>query len=287
MRYALLPLLALALAACGGATAPAAGTLAVAASIYPAAYLAERVGGDAVMVTRLVPDGAEAHDYEPSPSDLRALAGASLLVLNGLGLEPWVERAQASLGADAPVSVTLAGDAASDDSHVWLDPLTVQAMTERLRVAFAAAAPEHADAFAANAAALVADLDVLHAEFTGGLASCRLRVFVTSHAAYGHLAARYGLEQQAIAGLTPEAEPSPARLAELTDMMREQGIGLVLVEPLHEGGAADVLAAEVGASLRAVHPLESVIEPERTAFGDYLGMMRDNLAALREALECA
>jgi zinc transport system substrate-binding protein len=299
MKRALLPLLALALAACGGPAVSAPDTLRVAASIYPAAYLAERVGGDAVTVSRLIPDGAEAHDFEPSPSHLRTLADADLLVLNGLGLEPWVERALASLGADAPASVTLAGEAdeahteddghghSGADPHVWLDPLEAIAMAERARAALTSAAPEHAPAFTANAAALTADLEALHAAFTAGLADCRLSTFVTSHAAYGHLAERYGLEQRSVVGLTPEAEPSPAHLAELTGLMRTQGIGLVLVEPLHQGGAADVLAAEVGASVRTVHPLESVSEVERAAFGDYLGLMRENLAALRAALECA
>ncbi len=298
MKCALLPLLALALAACGSPAVSAPDTLQVAASIYPAAYLAERVGGDAVTVSRLIPDGAEAHDFEPSPSHLRTLTDANLLVLNGLGLEPWVERALASLGADAPASVTLAGELdhehADDDRghdgvdpHAWLDPLEAIAMTERARAALTSAAPEHAATFAANAAALTADLEALHAAFTAGLADCRLSTFVTSHAAYGHLAERYGLEQRSVAGLNPEAEPSPAHLAELTGMIRAQGIGLVLVEPLHQGGAADVLAAEVGASVRTVHPLESVSDGERAAFRDYLGLMRENLAALREALECA
>jgi zinc transport system substrate-binding protein len=360
-NWPLFPVLALtlALAACAPAATPAPDALRVAASIYPVAYLAERVGGDVVDVTRLIPDGAEAHDFEPSPSHLRTLADADLLVMNGLGLEPWVERAQASLGADAPASVALAGelddehvddDHADDehaddehaddehaddehaddehaddehaddehaddehaddehaddehaddehadddhghdhggvDPHVWLDPLEAIAMTERLRDALTSAAPEHAEAFAANAAALTADLEALHAEFTAGLADCRLRVFVTSHAAYGHLAERYGLEQRSIAGLTTEGEPSAAHLADLTDLMRAQGIGLVLVEPLHEGGEADVLAAETGAALRTVHPLESVTGAERAAYGDYLGLMRDNLAALRAALGC-
>ncbi len=173
------------------------------------------------------------------------------------------------------------------DPHVWNDPLRAARQAERLADALIEADPEGADFYRANLAALTADLRVLHADFEAGLASCRHRQFITSHAAYGYLAARYGLEQTSLAGLSPDAEPTAGRLAEITDLIRETGIGAVLVEPLLSGASESALAQEAGVRQLPIHPLGSVTPAELAEHGGFIGLMRDTLNSLRIALECA
>ena len=157
---------------------------------------------------------------------------------------------------------------------------------ERIRDAFITVDAANADAYRRNADELMAELAEVDQEFTEGLDACTHEHFVTSHAAYGYLAAQYGLEQIALAGFSPEVDPSPQRLASVTDRVTALGLGHVLVEPVLSDRLAQTVARETGIELRAIHAIESVTPSELQAHGDYLGLMRDNLAALRIALEC-
>ncbi|MXW31163.1 MAG: zinc ABC transporter substrate-binding protein, partial [Chloroflexi bacterium] len=125
------------------------------------------------------------------------------------------------------------------------------------------------------------------AEFEAGLSSCVHREFVTSHAAYGYLALAYDLEQVPVAGLSPDAEPSPQRLASIADRINDLGLGAILVEPVLSGSYEQVLAAETGASIYTIHPMDGITQAELDEHGDYFGLMRDNLKSLRAAMECS
>ena len=356
---------------------PTAEPLLVVTSIYPMQFFAERIAGERAEVFNLVPPGVEAHAFEPTPSDLRRLANANVIAMNGLEMEPWLERAIVALGNDVKAIVVEAaseegalpfvedahdhghgdeeeeghddhededehgdeddhgheeeghdedehgdeeehghdedehgdeddhghededghddhGDEGEDDHghglldpHLWNDPLRAIDQAEAIAGALIEADPNGADFYRANLASLTADLRALHADFETGLASCRHTEFITSHAAYGYLAARYGLEQAAIAGLAPDAEPTAGRLAELTDLLRETGIGAVLVEPVLSGANESALAREAGVQQLPIHALGSVTAEELAEHGDFIGIMRDTLASLRIALECA
>ncbi|MYB84099.1 MAG: zinc ABC transporter substrate-binding protein, partial [Chloroflexi bacterium] len=173
------------------------------------------------------------------------------------------------------------------DPHFWLDPLLAITQAERIAEALIEADPEGADVYRANLATLSSELRALHAEFEAGLSSCVHREFVTSHAAYGYLAAAYGLEQVPIAGLSPEAEPSPQRLAAIADRIKDLGITAVLLEPVLSGENERTLADETGAGIYQIHAIESVTQTELDEHRDYLGLMRDNLKSLRAAMECS
>ena len=173
------------------------------------------------------------------------------------------------------------------DPHVWLDPTYAVLQAEAIRDALATIDSANRERYHDNAAALIADLRTLHDEFTSGLASCRHDTFITSHAAYGYLAARYGLEQEGISGLTTTAEPSPQRLAEIVEEVKADGLGYVLVEPIVGDRLAQTVRRETGVELAPIHAIESVTQSEFDEHGDYMGLMRDNLASLRLALECA
>jgi zinc transport system substrate-binding protein len=297
------PSVVLVVTACGGANdqqgSNALDRIPVVATIYPMAYFAQRVGGDGVRVVSLVKPGVEAHAFEPTAGDLQQLADAQVIVTNGAGLEPWLDRALEALGGQRRGIVVEASDPAlaeaatarrlddgEIDPHLWLDPLLAIDQANRIRDALAAADPDGAASYGVNAAALEADLLFLDELFADSLSSCRRRHFVTTHAAYGYLAERYALEQVPISGLSPEAEPSARELARLIELVDGLDLRFVLAEPALPLRLAETVAAESGLAILPIHQMESVTRDELAAHGDYLGLMRANLASLVTALEC-
>ena len=308
----MLALLAIVASGCGGTDndTPEEGRFTIVTTIYPLLYFADRIAGPDVDVLALIGSGVEAHTFEPTPADIQLLASADLIVANGLDLEPWLDRAIDALG-DSAVPVVEAANvdgvrqqadedhqqadedhqqADEDhrwDPHLWLDPVLAAAQVERLRDALVVADPDATDTYVANAADLLADLTSLDALYASRLADCAQRHFVTTHAAYGYVADRYGLQQIAIAGLTPESEPSPRDLADLVERVRALDLTHVLVEPSLSSRVAETLAAETNLDLLPIHQLESVTPDELADHGDYLGLMRANLDSLTTALGCA
>jgi zinc transport system substrate-binding protein len=271
---------AAALAGCGdGSPASDAGRRDVAAGFYPLAFAAEQIGGDRVAVTNLTPAGAEPHDLEISPADVAAIRDADLVLLLGRGFQPQLEDA-AGEGEnvvhllDTPGLHLLPGE----DPHVWLDP--VRYATVAGRIAAALDEPAAADA-------LVARLQALDGEYRRGLAGCERHELVTSHEAFGYLADRYGLEQIAVAGLSPEAEIDPGRLEEVIDVVRASGATTVFVEPLVSPRIAETVARETGAKTAVLDPVEGLTEEGAARGEDYFSLMRRNLEALREGLGCS
>ena len=272
------------------AAPPPANRLTVVATFYPLWEFTRQVGGDRVEVVSLVPPGVEPHDWEPSPPDLALSRGARLLIYNGAGLEPWVgkllkERTDKALSeVSATEGLPLRGT--PPDPHVWLDPILAQSQVEAIRAGLAKADPAHAAAYEANARAFTAKLADLHREFEQGLAGCARRQIITSHAAFGYLAARYRLELVSITGLAPEAEPSPAELARLVSFARRSRARYIFFETLVSPKLAEALARDVGARTLILNPVEGLTKDEAAAGKEYLSLMRENLRNLREGLGC-
>jgi zinc transport system substrate-binding protein len=290
------------LAGCGGSGDEAGeGTRAVAAAFYPLAWAVERVGGDSVAVTNLTPPGAEPHDIELSARDVERIRDADLVVYVGEGFQPGVEEAAQDANGttiDALEGLTLTpstvgheheGETAEEhaehdgrepdglDPHVWLDPMRFARIVERLGGELGAEA---------RAFGVAGDLRALDREFRSGLADCERREIVTSHAAFGYLAARYRLKQIPITGLEPEAEPSAQELERVVDEIREHGATTVFFETLVSPRLAETVARESGAETAVLNPIEGLTEDQLAAGEDYFSVMRDNLAALRTALGC-
>ncbi|HXG76952.1 MAG TPA: metal ABC transporter substrate-binding protein [Gaiellaceae bacterium] len=242
------------------------------AAFYPLAWAAQQVAGPGARVTDLTPAGAEPHDLELSPRDVERVQDADLVVYAGGGFQPAVEEAVA--GRAGP-SYDVARGAA--DPHVWLDPLRFAAVVEELAERLGRAG---------SAYGVVRRLRRLHGEYRRGLARCERRTIVTVHAAFGHLARRYGLVQLALAGRAPEAEPGPRELERLVRAIQDAGATTVFAEPLVSDRLARTVAREAGARVAVLDPLEGLSEERRAAGADYVSVMRDNLAALREALGC-
>ena len=169
------------------------------------------------------------------------------------------------------------------DPHFWLDPTRLAGVAHQVADALSAIDPDHAQTYAANAADLVEDLTGLDEEYSTALASCSQQVIVVSHEAYGYLATRYGFDQVGIAGLDPENEPSPARLQEIAQVIRSEGVGTIFTESLVNPHVAEALAHELDITVQRLDPLETLTDPD----ADYLSVMRHNLTALTTALECA
>jgi zinc transport system substrate-binding protein len=248
------------------------------ASFYPLAFAAEQVGGPGLDVENLTPPGAEPHDLELSPIDAAALRDARLVLLLGDGFQPQLE--DAAGGGDNVLRLldTPGLDVLPNgDPHVWLDPLRYARIVMRIGEALGR---EQA------AAQLVSRLRELDAEYRSGLADCARHEIVTSHEAFAYLAQRYGLEQIPITGLSPEAEPQPADLAHVVQLVEERGVTTIYYETLVSPRIAETVARETGATTAVLDPIEGLTKDEIAAGDDYFTRMRANLRALEEGLGC-
>jgi zinc transport system substrate-binding protein len=271
------------------------GRLEVVAGFYPLAEAAMKVGGGLVTVENLTPPGVEPHDLELVPQQIADIQEADVVLYLGHGFAPAVE--QGVNGASGTVVDLLDGmplhamaaegePGPATDPHVWLDPVLYRRMVGRVEATFARARPDDAATFQKNATAFEDQLTELDDEYRRGLTGCARTVIVTSHAAFGYLAGRYGLVQEAIAGISPEAEPSAQRLADLAALVKRDGVTTIFTEELVSPRVAETLANEVGVTTAVLNPLEGLTKQETAAGEDYLSVMRTNLKTLETALGC-
>ncbi|WSC84575.1 metal ABC transporter substrate-binding protein [Streptosporangium sp. NBC_01756] len=292
-------------AACGSGSADTAqpggapgGKTNITAAMYPLQWLAERVGGPDATVTGLTKPGVEPHDLELTPLQVAGLQETTLVAYIK-GVQPAVDEAVAQHAAgrdfDAATTVTTLPAVAGEehegeepghgpgyDPHLWLDPSRFATVATKLGERLATADPAHAQGYRERAAATVADLNALDGELAQGLSTCGSQAIVTSHTAFGYLADRYKLRQVGVSGLNPDAEPSPARIAEVVKVSKQEKVTTIFTETLVSPKVAEVLAQEVGAKTAVLDPVES-----QPASGDYLSAMRQNLTALQAALGCS
>ena len=282
MKFILILILALTFpglaVGCGGSDGHSSTRETVVASFYPLAFAAEQVGGEAVSVENLTPPGAEPHDLEVSPSDVSEIKSADLVLLLGHGFQPQLEDAAGS----GPEVVALLDTPALDlhpdgDPHVWLDPIRYMKIVDRIGVVLRRAAA---------VSRLLARLRKLDKDYRRGLADCARRDIVTSHEAFAYLAERYGLNQIAVTGLNPEAEPTPQALQQTVDVVRASDATIVYFERLVSPRLAETVARETGTKTAVLDPIEGLTDTERKQGADYFTLMRANLRALQAGLGC-
>ena len=286
------------LAGCGG-SAGEDGDLRAVAAFYPLAWVTEQVAGDGWNVDNLTQPGQEPHDLDLTIVQTAALEEAGLIVLEH-GFQPAVDAA--AEGADSPVvdaaavvELREAGhhdeseeehadhDHGDLDPHFWLDPLLMADLGDAVADGLAEVDPDGATTYADNAAALRTELEALDREYSDGLAACERTTTVVSHDAFGYLA-RFGLDLEPIAGLSPDAEPTAADLGRLQSLIASDGVTTVFSERLVSPKMADTLADDVGVTSAVLDPIEGL--SDETADEDYLSLMGENLDALRKANAC-
>lgn len=304
---AVLLTLALATAGCSAFADDGTSGVQVAAAFYPLQYVAERVAGDHADVENLTTPGKEPHDLEPTIKETATIALADLVV-HERGLQPAIDDAiDQNAGGYVVDAAQVVGlepfgfeghdDHEADDGHdhdhegidgdldphFWLDPMRMATLGDAVADALSDVDPDHAADYAANAASLRTDLEALDASYTTGLADCERHTIVVSHDAFGYLA-EYGVEVAPVAGLSPDAEPTPADLADLQQLITDDGITTVFGERLASPRLTQSLADDMGVKTAVLDPIEGLTD--QTTDDDYLSLMRQNLAAIQEANGC-
>ena len=269
-----------------GARTGTSGRIEVVASAHPLAWAARAVGGDRVRVTDLTPPGVEPHDLELTTRDRDRIDRADVVLVVGGGFQPAVEAAAARRGDRSGPTVVLTDVLPGDDPHLWLDPVVWADAVSVVEQALTTADPAGATGFAERADAVRADLAALDAAYAEGLADCRHRLVVTVHDAFSRTAARYDLSTASLLGRVPDGEADARTFADLADRMERAGVTTVFTEPLAAPDLARTLAREGGARVAVLDPAESQTAAQRRRGEDYPEVMRQNLRALRRALDC-
>ncbi|WP_003540542.1 metal ABC transporter substrate-binding protein [Desulfotomaculum nigrificans] len=285
-----------------GAAKPTAQTggkkIRVYTSIYPMYDFASQVGRDRIEIKNIVPPGGEPHEWEPTPRDIAEISKADVLIFSGAGMESWRDKVLDTIDksrvivVDASQGVPLIqGQKPNDehtgsatDPHIWLDPLNAKIIVDNITAGLIKADPQNKDFYQANAANYQKELDKLHSEYRTGLKQVQIKEFITSHAAFGYLAKRYGLKQVAVRGLSPEIEPSPADMAAVVKLAREKNIKYIFFEKLVSPKVSQTIANELKAQTLLLDPMGGMTEQDIKEGHGYLYIMRQNLKNLKLAL---
>jgi zinc/manganese transport system substrate-binding protein len=280
------------------ALADAAERLPVIASFSILGDMVGRLGGDRVEVTSLVGPDGDAHVYEPTPDDVRRLAAARLVVVNGLGFEGWLERLVGASGYVGPTVVASNGvaprqmledeDGAAHevtDPHAWQDLANGLRYVDNIEAGLIAADPDGRDAYAANAEHYRAELKALDAEVRTGLAviPAERRKIITSHDAFCYFGAAYGLDLIAPEGISTDAEASAADVAKIIRQIKAEAIPAVFLENVQDPRLMDEIAAETQAAIGGALYSDALSPPDGPA-ATYVKMFRSNVATLTAAL---
>ena len=285
-------LAALLVVGCSGSAtdrATGGGELRVVATTTQVADLAANVGGDRVRVTSLLKPGIDAHDYEPSPADIDALAHADLVLENGVGLEEWLRDTIESSGYDGPVVDTSQGVAlrqvdGEPDPHIWQSPRNAQRMAANIERGLAAADPADAASYDASLTAYTRELRALDAEVERQIDSLASKKVVTNHDAFGYYLDRYGLELagSVIPSFDSSAELSGRDIRDLVARIRAARVRAIFSETTLPPRAAETIAREAG--VRVVTGSDALygdsLGPPGSDGDTYLKMIRHNTATI-------
>ena len=279
--------------------------LQIVTSFYPMYDFTQNVAGDNAEVSVLMKAGTEPHDYEPSAKDIAKIADSDVFVYNSKEMETWISSVLTNIDTKKTVVVDasqgidlLEGNHSDDeteaeheghshahDPHIWLDPVLAQKQVDTIKEGIIKADTKNKETYEKNALAYKEKLAALNEKFEMGLKNAENRTFVTQHAAFAYLANRYDLEQVAIAGLSPDQEPSPAKLAELNDFIKENNIKIIYFAETASPKIAKTVANETGAKLEVLSPIEGITQEEQEKGVDYIKVMEKNLEALEKAIK--
>ncbi len=270
--------------------------LQVVASFYPLYFFASQIGGDKVQVINITPAGIEPHDYEPKAQDMAKIENSSLLVLNGGGLESWGKNIETNINPERTKILTV-GDGLlnrqitengkeSIDPHIWLSPEVSKKIVDKITESFIEVDSMNKDYYLSNANILKEKLSNLDLSYKQGLSNCTEKNIITSHTAFGYLAATYGFNQISIAGLSPDAEPSTKQLVDILKFAKLNNVKYIFFESLVNPKLSETIANEIGAQTMVLNPIEGLTQSELSKGKDYFTEMQNNLLNLEIALQC-
>ncbi len=269
-------------------------------SVYTSFYtmydFTKKIGGDKINLTNLTPAGIEPHEWELTPRDIANLEKANLLIYNGAGMEIWTEKVLKTLDNKKLIAVETAknlkllenDDQVGDlkyDPHVWLNPILAKSQMEAIKNALVTADPANKNYYEKNYTDNVKKLDDLDKEYKESIAKFTKKDIIVAHKAFGYITDTYGLNQIAIEGLNADSEPTPAKMAEITEFAKANNVKYIFFEELISPKVAETIAKGVGAKTAMLNPLEGLKEEDIQAGKDYFSVMRENLEALKKALQ--
>jgi zinc transport system substrate-binding protein len=274
------------------------------ASFYPLYEFASRIVGDRAEVSSLVPAGIEPHDWEPTAEDISRGHSADVLVINGAGFERWADDMKAKVIADTSEGIEFdykeekepgdedhghggAAVVVGVNPHIWLDPMLAKHQIDKIRNVMARSDPANADYYNQNADRFSAELDSLDAFIRSELANCDKSDFIAFHDAFTHFSERYGLRQHSIHGVSPEGEILPQTIQQIIKLANELDINVIYSEDLIDSRLADTIANEIpNGKVLVLSPIEGIDKEEQAAGIGYIDKMKQNIANLKEGLEC-
>ncbi len=279
------------------------GMLKVYTSFYPYYDFAKKIGGDRIELHTIIPIGVEPHSFEPSSKIIAQLEQADVFIYNGVHMEPWIEKVLSLLEGkniyfvDAGRSVELISydekhgnnnngehHHGEYDPHIWVDPINAIHISEEIKNAFLETDNENSDIYEKNFDSFKKELEGLDTALREGLKGAVGRKIIVSHSAFGYLAKRYDIEQIAVAGVSPHAEPSPKRLAQLIKIAKDNKINYILLESLTSVKTAEILAEEAGLEVLTLYIVEGLTEEQKNNGEDYISLMYKNIETLKKAL---
>ncbi|MBD3918668.1 zinc ABC transporter substrate-binding protein [Paenibacillus sp. PR3] len=307
-RYALIMIAAIALllSGCGSSASSklSADKTNVVTSFYPLYYLASEIGGDYANVINLIPTGVEPHDWSPKSRDLDTAANAQLLLYNGAGLEGWIDDfleglpkgSQLMTGAMSDGISLLDADSEEAhedhdhgdldvDPHTWVSPKSMLVMADNVKQMLIKADAAHEEQFRANYEKVAEQLKTLDEQYTRELGAVKKHDIVVSHQAFGYLARDYGLHEQSIMGLSPDAEPRAQDLLKLAKFVKENDVKYIFFEELVSGTLAETLANEADVDTLVLNPVEGLTDKQQKNGDNYVTIMESNLQNLLKALQ--
>jgi Periplasmic solute binding protein family. len=258
------------------------------ASFYPLYDLTKKISGDKATVQNIIPPGVEPHDWEPTTRQIADIEGASLVVYLGLGMDSWISKVESSVSGPKFVNVSNGIDIIkvgnAVNPHVWLSPKEAQILAKNIKDALVNADNKNAKYYEDNFNTLSNTLKQLDSEYTERLKNTKTKTFIVYHSAFDYVARDYSLNQVSIVGMSDEAEASPAKVAEIIQLIKRENINYIFTEPLTSPKPIQSIASETGAKVLPLNTIEGLTKDEMNKGYDYISLMRQNLDNLQKAL---
>ena len=282
------------------------GRLKIVTTIFPLYDFTRYITDRSADISILIPPGVEVHSYEPTPREIISIKQADIFIYIGRELEPWVDKLAGELGSSKLVMIEagkgidlLDHDHDEDDDHdedeeheekdphIWLDPILAKKIVDNILYGINMAGVSNTDEYEKNALELKEKLDDLHDEYLQILSNVRIDTIIyAGHFAFNYMTKRYGLHHiSPYAGFSPNAEPTPQRVAELIERVEQTGSKYIFYEEMINPRIAEIISKEAGVEMLLLHGAHNVSLDDIKNGITYFDIMRQNLERLKTGLE--